>query len=842
MPDNAAETQTDGATRKQLCIGAGLLALVVFALFWDLLLLPGDTVISHAQGDAAQYHVFLRGLGFEEMRNGNLPLWNPYIFSGSPYLGSMQPALLYPPNIIYLILPIAKAINLDMAVHLFLFGFFTMLWLNRWKLHWAASTYAGIVVMLCGCTYLRVLAGQVNVLANMAWFPLLLLSVDAIIDDAKRERFPSPWCIVGIASTALMIYAAYPQSLFICAICTAVYTVLRLIHGGVRVVSLIELVLVAGLPLFIGALQLWPGVATGMESIRGTDMSYEFGSTYSFPPENMLTMLAPAFFGDIINLWPWGRWGFWDVSMYMGIVGLILMVNAFGREHVALRRITIALTLFTVFVALGRYTPFHAWLFDYVPGFNKFRSPSKFLLVTGFFMAAWVGIGVHNLIHHPERGKWLARVAAGIGIVTLVSGIALYTQKSGVEMESIWWRFMKSYEDDPDTFLWTKMNQDFAGQAAGLGAASLLLASLTAGVSAAFLFVARTRPKAIVGLLVFGVVELMVFAFTYRATFSAEGQIPETIAATAESLNPHERMLSISGIPVNSNNHAMAYRGHSVWGYDPVILERYAAFAGGMTIGREHAEQITDRLFTHGSEPIMLALHLGLYRFTEDGPTYNDKYLQMVRCRTVVKLETDTFFNSFLQYTRTGSTYGLYRDHFIKDEVEYVYHVENPLPRFYPATEYMVLEDWETAFDVMADGRFDPHRHVTLEEEPDPKPEGPTPRLEIDVLDESTDHLTIRVETPSPVLLMMSDAYAEGWKITAISDSVQKEYRVLPANVAFRAIPLEAGAHHFRMEYKPEIFIYARIVTVSSLIAFGLIALVSRQRTRKNARDDDSAS
>lgn len=832
MKDDATES-AQGATRGQLALGTGVLALIVLALFGDLLFLPGDAVMSHAQGDAAQYHVFLRGLGFEEIRNGNLPLWNPYIFSGSPFMGSMQPGLLYPPNIVYLFLPIAKAINLDFAIHLFGFGFFTMLWLNRWKLHWLASTYAGVTVMLCGGIYLRVLAGQVNVLANMTWFPLLLLAIDAIIDEAKRDRFPSPWCIVGIAATALMIYSAYPQTLFICAICTALYTIMRLVHGGIRVVPLVELVLVAGLPLFIGALQLWPGVETGMESIRGSEMSYEFGSTYSFPPENMFTMLAPSFFGDIVNVWPWGRWGFWDVSVFMGIVGLMLIVNIFGREQVALRRICIALTVFTILVALGRYTPVHGFLFDYVPGFNKFRSPSKFLLVTSFFMAALTGIGAHNLIHHPKRGKWLGIIVGSIGCVLLVGGVFLYRQKDAVDPEGVWWRFLKSYEDDADAFFWLKLDAWYASETAAVAAASLLLAALTAIVAGLLFWFSQKRPAFVWGVLSLGIIELLVFAFAYRATFSAEGQIPEIIETTARTLDPSERMLSISGIPINSNNHQMAYRGHSVWGYDPVILERYASFAGGMAVGREHSKVVTDKLFTHGSEPIMLALHLGLFRFTQDGTTYNDKFLRMLRCRKVVKLSTDPLFVSFLQYTRQGSPYGINHERFIGDEVEYVYEIDDPLPRFYPVTEYVVLDDWETAFDVMADGRFDPLKHVTLEEEPVPAPVGPAPEVSVEITDESTDHVTVRVDTPSPVLLIMTDAYAEGWAITPLEGSVQESYDLMPANVAFRGIPLEAGAHHFRMEYKPAIFGYARIATLVSLAAFAGLALVSFRRNRR---------
>ncbi|HIA47512.1 MAG TPA: hypothetical protein EYN96_05960 [Candidatus Hydrogenedentes bacterium] len=819
------------ATKKQLCAGIAILALIVLALFGDLILLPGDKIISHQQGDAAQYHVFIRDYGFSEMRDGNLPLWNPLIYSGSPFFATMQPALLYPPSIIYLFLPIAKAINIDIALHLFLFGMFTLLWLNRWKLHWLASTYAAVTLMLCGTTFMRILAGQINVLANMTWFPLLLLAVDGIIDDADRNRFPSPWCILGILSTSLMIYAGYPQSLFICAVCTALYTLMRFIHRGIRWKTLAELTLVAGLPMFISAIQLWTTVAMGFESVRGVDLSYDFGSTYSFPPENLLTMLVPALFGDIIHVWPWGRWGFWDVSMFMGVVGLLLALNAHARDHIALRRTALFMVVVTLFISLGRYAPLHELLFDYVPGFNKFRAPSKFLMVTGFFFAVLSGIGTQNLINHPMRGKWLGVLSLSLGTALLICRMTMFTEYS-INPGGRWWNLLKSREDNADAFFWLKLDPEFARETATLAGNSIVIAAVVTIITGTLLLVCPKRPLAAYGVLAVGVIELMAFAYTYRATFDVETQMPDTLSEVAKSMNNDERMLCVSGIPINSTNKQLVYGVGSIWGYDPVVLERYALFMGGLTVGREHADVITSKMLTHGSEPVMLALHLGLFRFTNQGTTYNDTLFRMLRCRAIVKLSNETRWGSFFQFARAESPYGLHEDRFIRDEAEHVHHIENPLPRFFPVNEYIVIDDHDTAFNVIADARFDPGRFVVLESEPVPVPSGSLQNVSIEVLDESTDHVSLRVETSDPVLLVMTDAYAEGWKAFALEGSVQEKYDVLPANVALRAIPLQAGTHHFRIEYLPPVFVYARITTIVSLLLLLLLTIASGWRQR----------
>jgi hypothetical protein len=291
-------------------------------------------------------------------------------------------------------------------------------------------------------------------------------------------------------------------------------------------------------------------------------------------------------------------------------------------------------------------------------------------------------------------------------------------------------------------------------------------------------------------------------------------------------------MLCVSAIPINSTNKQLAYGVGSIWGYDPVVLGRYAQFMGGLAVGRENAEVITSKMLTHGSEPVMLAMHLGLFRFTEIGTTYNDNIFRLLRCRAIVKLPNEPRWQSFFQFARTGARYGLYEDRFIRDEVEHVHRIKDPLPRFFPITKYVVLEDREMAFNVIADARFDPAKFLILEEEPVPLPSGTPNDVTIEVLDESTDHVTLRVETANPVLLVMTDAYAEGWRAYPLEGSVQDEYKVLPANVALRAIPLEAGAHHFRIEYLPPVFVYARAVTIVSLLLLILLTISTGWRRR----------
>jgi len=125
-----------------------------------------------------------------------------------------------------------------------------------------------------------------------------------------------------------------------------------------------------------------------------------------------------------------------------------------------------------------------------------------------------------------------------------------------------------------------------------------------------------------------------------------------------------------------------------------------------------------------------------------------------------------------------------------------------------------------------------------LESEPSIRPSGEAVEGAITVIDESTDHATLRIEAPAPVILLVTDAYAEGWRAWAVGESPQESYTVMPANLALRAIPLEAGTHEIRMEYLPDAFVKGRIATLIAGAVFLVLIAASIMRAYAARRSD----
>src|SRR6185436_14375294 len=116
-----------GRTWRPLALASAVFLTTVLAMFGDVLLAGGDRILSAPDDDVGRFFLHWYRFGFDELRKGHLVLWNPHVFSGSPFFGSFQPGLLYPPNWLYLVLPLGIGINVNIALHFFMAGLWTYL-------------------------------------------------------------------------------------------------------------------------------------------------------------------------------------------------------------------------------------------------------------------------------------------------------------------------------------------------------------------------------------------------------------------------------------------------------------------------------------------------------------------------------------------------------------------------------------------------------------------------------------------------------------------------------------------------------------------------------------------
>ena len=80
----------------------------------------------------------------------------------------------------------------------------------------------------------------------------------------------------------------------------------------------------------------------------------------------------------------------------------------------------------------------------------------------------------------------------------------------------------------------------------------------------------------------------------------------------------------------------------------------------------------------------------------------------------------------------------------------------------------------------------------------------------------------MEADLPHPAILLITDAYSNGWRAQPLEGSAQHAYQVLPANYTLQAVPLSAGHHHLQLEYLPAAYQKGKWISLVSLLAFAL--------------------
>src|SRR5256714_3276865 len=348
--------------RRYELISVALLIALAFAMFGDLLISGGTRVLGHPTTDLYLQFLPWRDFGFRELAKGNLALWNPYIFGGAPYFGAMQAALLYPPNWLVLILPLAAAVNWSIALHVFATGAFTFFWTRVRRLCISASFFASVLVMFCGAHFLHIFAGHLPHLLAMTWAPLIFCAIDGLFETRSFR-----WCLLAMFAVAMQLLAGFPQHVFYTAIIAGLYSALRLIGNWNWSLAGSLLAIYPG-GAALSAAQLLPAYQTMQETIRGIPLSFQFASSLAFPPENFITLLVPNFFGEAPTYW--GRGNLWEASLFIGAAGFRLTLYAALSCQRQTKWIPMAGPFSALILALGVPTALYRSLLALVPRFN----------------------------------------------------------------------------------------------------------------------------------------------------------------------------------------------------------------------------------------------------------------------------------------------------------------------------------------------------------------------------------------------------------------------------------------------------------------------------------------
>lgn len=411
---------------------------------------PHNELLSDLVLENYVWKTFLR----QAIAQRELPLWNPYLFSGVPFLAAGQHSALYPLSLVFYLLPLPLAYGVFTWLQFACAGLGMVAFGRALRLGWTASLFASLAYAFSGFFVVSVVFSMI--IAAAAWLPWLLACIETIArkqeEKGNTAYSPIPYIIGGALALGLQTLAGHPEIIVITLLVAGFYALWRLalvagrLHSWRRPVRLalwLLVMVVAGLAL--GAVQLIPLFELVGSSFRQGSASYDQVVGWAWPARQIVTFLLPDFFGNPAHhSWfdPWQgsfrpaglnalgqpvRDVFWGVKNYVeggnyvGIVTLLLagvaVLAAFGRSRFVaksraalpspssrpspqrdMRLVWLLAALAVISLAFAFGAPLYALLFYGVPGYKQLHSAFRWVFPYTLAMTALAGFGLQIVL------------------------------------------------------------------------------------------------------------------------------------------------------------------------------------------------------------------------------------------------------------------------------------------------------------------------------------------------------------------------------------------------------------------------------------------------------------
>lgn len=746
------------------------------------------------------------------VRQGAWPLWNPTILSGTPLLDDGQIAFFYPPNVIFLVVPLDKAFGVYACAQLILAGLGSYAFARRIGLDGGPATLASVGYMFTGhmLTYLPFpeLSGATAMLPWCFWS----------IERALSVRNWQSWAIA--ATTLGLAVLAQIQLAFYTYIATGCYALFRIVQGNERSTMLhprvlIGLTLAYILGIGLSAVQLLPAMALSAQGQR-SDIGFSLA-----PPEeyfgSMLRLILPVL-GGFERLGPPPVWGPPTLQVPYPYVGLAPLTLAIIGLVIARHRLVIFFGVMAfVSFALAVRTPLLQIVTTLIPPYRQFEDHTRWYMVWGFAIAILSAIAAQSLFtgaddiqkhttgQHRKRtwitgGRMLLLIGGGFIIGWSLHHLALFTPQSryGAYMTMI-----RSQQLIPPLVF------------GGIGLMSLVFLR----------FYRRNALIAFTPLITISVLDMWWYGAGFNTSVSPSIARPTTDLTRELAIYPSDLQLFQTLYPPTRQiaflqsqpkpfrilgadydalppNLASAYGLEDVRGYHSLYAARYnrlARLIDGKDYRRTSEGNTSLRAFFTSAyaRPRLLDMLNVEYIIVPPGSTTESRYPE-------------------LQLVHESDEGRIYRN-------------PRALPRAWLVYRVETIPDDDAQLDYMARSDFDP---ATVAVVPEPLPAlGPTPTTPdpTPTVRYTLNTVTITAAPSAPAVLVLADSYYDGWEVQVNGMPAP----IIRVNYALRGVWLSPGQHTIEFTYRPRPFLVGGLISLATLTVLLTGAIVERSLQRR---------
>lgn len=372
----------------------------------------------------------------QSLKNNEFPLWNPYIFTGIPQFAALEPSVLYPATLIFLLFDYQAALIIILIGHYFIAGL-GMFLLNK---HFGLSNYSSFIGAICFALsgYVVSLYNIYPILYVISWLPYNLILLDKIITEKNTKSI-----IYLILLNTLELLTGRFDIIYISYLFFLSFIIFRLIQNNASINKttfskiILYIIISFTLPILLAGIQLIPSLELFKYSTRETGVVMSQAGVWSFPPLQLLELFFGGIFGDIFTgkgLFPLIGEQFFGgtllvLTIYPGIICMIFAISAvinIKQNKKYSKYILYWLIIFFIFllISLGKYLLIFTFLYQYLPGFNLIRYPVKIFIISILALSILSSYGCELFINKETQNKRVALttilITSGLTLITLI--------------------------------------------------------------------------------------------------------------------------------------------------------------------------------------------------------------------------------------------------------------------------------------------------------------------------------------------------------------------------------------------------------------------------------------
>jgi hypothetical protein len=718
---------------------------------------------------------------FDEIhRHHSIPFWNPFIFGGMPYWAHFESTIFYPLGFLFWLLPADRAYGYTMFIHLALAGTFMFILARNFRISRWGSLIAGAVYMGNGFVMALLYLGQMSPVQSYIWLPLIitLLHLSLI-----KER-PVIYAATAGMLWGIQILAGAPQDAFYTLIASLLFLLwhIKPLWRDGRETTLRPALSASLLFLFgagLASMQLLPAFELIGESVRASLDGYDMVTQGSYPPEGLIRILMPHFFGDYTQASFWVSnvpWSISEQNLYVGILPMFLLLfTPYGQTES--RRIIFfagSLAIVSLLLAMGKHTPLYKGAY-LLPGFDRFRSPFRIIVLWVFAVGLLSGKGIDHFYNLMKTGKGGLRLVILSCLVIIPIALALWLHMVPTMTLKIFSPFILE-EAIP-----SKMG---------------LAAQAITGELHRFVLIGS--------------------AIIYLILLIAKGTVKVRQGVILLSIFTMMDLAWINGRAVQNADRTYKWISEIKEGLDAKLAEDRSLYRVGSF------------RFALGPNLDMYLGYQGVGGFTA---LFLDRYYRYM----------NTYAEGHLPEGWQNFFYGRERNAVLMDLLNVKYEIDHQskrvmlrktfLPRAFTVPDAERLQE-EEMLDRLTAPHFNPTESVLFEEKSDIAPfTGERKKqgkgsAEAKILAYRPDHIFLSVETRDPGYLFLSEIHYPGWK-AFVDEDPRPIYR---GNYLFRVIEFPGGRHTVRFVFDPFSIKAGIAVTIFTLFMYLNVLVYSHAR------------